>query len=222
MSSLSWSENREKCQGISESVIKERIKNINDVLAKLSKDEDLQDDFKLPQVTVALNHWTGKARLPPEEAEALSDNRRVVYVLQRLQMLQSVCRASQVAVPFDHFIKGRSKLSDEAILHTFGPFINSMSNINTKVTEEGQSSEIKKDKVQTGVKKDSTITAAAAAAPSLAEYAKTYQNSAYSDASPPSMYEVLYAIGNKYFLIVLGSVIALLSIVAFLIANSSK
>jgi hypothetical protein len=26
MSSLSWSENREKCQGISESVIKERIK----------------------------------------------------------------------------------------------------------------------------------------------------------------------------------------------------
>eukprot|EP01036_Dinobryon_divergens_P028053 gene28053-36938_t len=220
MSSLSWSENREKCQGISESVIKERIKNINDVLAKLSKDEDLQDDFKLPQVTVALNHWTGKARLPPEEAEALSDNRRVVYVLQRLQMLQSVCRASQVAVPFDHFIKGRSKLSDEAILHTFGPFIKSMSNINTKVTEEGQSYEIKKDKVQTGLKKDSA--AVAAAAPSLAEYAKTYQNSAYSDASPPSIYEVLYAIGNKYFSIVLGSVIALLSIVAFLIANSNK
>jgi hypothetical protein len=85
-----------------------------------------------------------------------------------------------------------------------------------KVTEEGQSSRIKIDKVQTGVKKDSTAAAAAAvAAPSLTEYAN-------SDASPPSISEVLYAIGNKYFSVVLGSVIALLSIVAFVITNSSK
>ena len=223
----SWSENREKSpQGISESVIKERIKSINDVLEKLSKDEDLQDDFKLPQVNVALNHWTGKARLPPEEAEALSDNRRVVYVLQRLQMLQSVCRASQVAVPFDHFIKGRSKLSEEAILQTFGPLINSSNSIHNKVTK---SSGTKSDKIQIEAQKDSSLAAAAAAVtptppppPSLTDYAKTYQNKADLDASPPSISEVLSAIGNKYFPAVLGSIIVLLSIVVFLIINSSK
>ena len=127
---------------------------------------------------------------------------------------------------FDHFIKGRSKLSDEAILQTFGPLINSISNSNSiKVTNKGQSSGTKSDKIQTEAKKDSSLTAAAAAAttlPSLTDYAKAYQNTADLDASPPTISEVLNAIGNKYFSVVLGSIIALLSIVVFLIINSSK
>lgn len=217
MSSLSWSENREKSQSVPDSVVRERLRNINDVLAKLSKDEDLQDDFKLPQVKVALDHWTGKNRLPPDEAEELSENRRVVYVLQRLQLLQSVCRASQVAVPFDHFIKGCSKLSDEAIIQTFGPLISNNDNFTNKKAGggEGQSPGTKNEKIRSDL-----LTTSTKAVPTLSEYVKAFETSD-SDV-PPTTTELLFALGAKYFTAVMGSILALLSIIVFLVINSSK
>jgi len=102
-------------------VIENRIQDINKVLHKLSNDEDLRDDLKLPEVIIALNHWSGKQRLQPEEAERLlEENRRVMYVLQRLQMLQSICREAQVSVPFDSFLKSRSKLTEKEMISLFG------------------------------------------------------------------------------------------------------
>mmetsp|Transcript_11181 Transcript_11181/g.16845 ORF Transcript_11181/g.16845 Transcript_11181/m.16845 type:complete len:195 (-) Transcript_11181:100-684(-) len=117
----SWSDKREKSSRTTKSVIENRIQDINKVLHKLSNDEDLRDDLKLPEVIIALNHWSGKQRLQPEEAERLlEENRRVMYVLQRLQMLQSICREAQVSVPFDSFLKSRSKLTEKEMISLFG------------------------------------------------------------------------------------------------------
>mmetsp|Transcript_11182 Transcript_11182/g.16846 ORF Transcript_11182/g.16846 Transcript_11182/m.16846 type:complete len:119 (-) Transcript_11182:100-456(-) len=43
-----------------------------------------------------------------------------MYVLQRLQMLQSICREAQVSVPFDSFLKSRSKLTEKEMISLFG------------------------------------------------------------------------------------------------------
>lgn len=99
----------------------ERIKPINAVLLMLSKDEDLSDDLKLKEVKIAIDHWTGKSRLMPEQANKLQNHRRVVYVLQRLQMLQHVCREANLPVPLDHLLNGLPELNSQYITSNFSP-----------------------------------------------------------------------------------------------------
>jgi hypothetical protein len=112
----SWSDNREKSSPIiSLDQIMQRIKQVDSVLLKLSNDDDLHDDLKNPNVKIALNHWTGVSRLPPEEAELLQDNRRAVYVLKHLQILQSVCKEACIPVPLDHFLERKPKLSTNIV-----------------------------------------------------------------------------------------------------------
>lgn len=66
---MSWSDEREKLEKISDKILKDRISNVNNVLNMLSKDEDLHDDIKTnKQVLSALKHWIGSIRLPPEIA----------------------------------------------------------------------------------------------------------------------------------------------------------
>ena len=119
---MSWSENRSaSSEGAywNKDKIAKHVKQINAVLTKLAADEDLQDDLKLPPVIIAINHWTGKHRLNPEDAAKLQNNRRIVYVLQRMQMLAHVCREGKMAVPLDHLMKGIPQLRDEVILKTY-------------------------------------------------------------------------------------------------------
>ena len=116
---MSWSENRAKESGPSIESLKDKVKSINAVLTKLSKDEDLHDDLKMPDVQKALQHWTGQKRLPPEEAEYLRDHRRSIYVLQRLQMLQMVCQEAGVKVPLDLMLEGKPRLPDSMIKTMF-------------------------------------------------------------------------------------------------------
>ena len=97
----------------------ENIKQINSVLELLSKDDDLHDDFKMPEVLKAINHWTGIHRLPIEEAGKLQDHRRIVYVLQRFQMLQHVCKAAGIQVPLDLLIQRKTELSSDFIKQYF-------------------------------------------------------------------------------------------------------
>ena len=68
----------------------------------------------------ALDHWTGVERMTPEQAEELQENRRAMYVLQRLQILQFVCRQAGVSVPLQTMRDRRSSLSDECIVQLFG------------------------------------------------------------------------------------------------------
>ncbi len=104
---MSWSEGREKHRDPpSPAILKEKLRQVDAVLQMFSKDEDLQDDLKMGEVKRALKHWTGESRLPPEEALMLQDHRRVVYVLQRLQILQQVCREAGIKVPLDLMLKG--------------------------------------------------------------------------------------------------------------------
>lgn len=125
---MSWSDNRTKTEvTINKEKILEKIKNVNAVLEKLAKDLDFQDDLKTPDVKCALDHWTGKNRLHPEEALKLQDNRRCIYVLQRLQMLQHVCHDAHIAVPFDLMITGKDKLPESFINSTFGELLNKAS-----------------------------------------------------------------------------------------------
>jgi hypothetical protein len=98
---------------------REQLRQINAVLEKLSSDEDLQDDFKLSIVKVAIDHWTGVKRLDPEKAQQLQHNRRVVYVLQRFQMLQSVCKGLGMEIPLNHLLLGRSSLEPEMLPKLF-------------------------------------------------------------------------------------------------------
>ena len=56
---ISWSENRERSRSFSSSQLLENIKLVNGLLQMLANDEDLHDDLKLPQVQVALKHFTG-------------------------------------------------------------------------------------------------------------------------------------------------------------------
>lgn len=98
----------------------EKLKQINAVLLKLSQDEDLHDDFKLAPVKVAIDHWTGVKRLDVDRAQQLQNNRRVVYVLQRFQMLQSVCKDAGMPVPLDHLLLGKTKLDENIAERFFG------------------------------------------------------------------------------------------------------
>ena len=56
---ISWSENRERSRSFSSSQLLEKIQLVNGLLQMLANDEDLHDDFKLPQVQIALKHFTG-------------------------------------------------------------------------------------------------------------------------------------------------------------------
>lgn len=93
----------------------EKLRHVNAVLQKLSQDEDLHDDLKLPAVKAAIDHWTNRNRLDPEKAQMLQNNRRVVYVLQQFQMLQNVCNRAEMPVPLDHLLLRKSELEPSII-----------------------------------------------------------------------------------------------------------
>ncbi|RYH20427.1 hypothetical protein EON65_23460 [archaeon] len=108
---MSWSENRTGSKpkaNIAE--VEEKVRNINAVFEKLSKDEDFQDDLKLPIVEKALKHWTNQHRLSPEEAMQFQEHRRVIYVLQRFQMVQAVCRDALIPIPLELVSQGKTKI----------------------------------------------------------------------------------------------------------------
>eukprot|EP01039_Chlorochromonas_danica_P002427 gene2427-2660_t len=108
---MSWSSGREKAEpAVDAAKAAERVKQVNAVLKKIADDEVFQEDLKLPNVQKALRHWTNQNRLPPEEALALQDDRDVVYVLQKFQMLQAVCREALLPVPLDAVLSGTQSL----------------------------------------------------------------------------------------------------------------
>ncbi len=86
-----------------------------------SKDEDLQDDLKLSNVRMALDHWSGIKRMPPEiYSKRLETDRRVNAVYPKLKLLQSVCMQANMKVPLDHMLDGRSELDSYALTTCFG------------------------------------------------------------------------------------------------------
>ncbi len=129
----SWSENRTKAEGWSKDVKNHKITQINGVLTMLSKDDDLHDDLKLPIVNAAIKHWTNQVRLPPEESAKFQEHRRVMYVLQRFQILQSVCTEACIPVPLDHLLGKLPKLSDEIIAKFFGVEFLSNASVKTQI-----------------------------------------------------------------------------------------
>lgn len=99
--------------------IAEKVKHVNAVLKQLSLDEDFQDDLTLQPVKVAIDHWTGKNRLPPDEAARLQNHRRVMYVFQRFTVLSQVCKEARMGVPLDHLLLGLPELKQEVIISTY-------------------------------------------------------------------------------------------------------
>jgi thiol:disulfide interchange protein len=105
----SWSENRSTISSaaVSKAINEKRrlLEQVNSVLHQVSQDDDFYDDLKMPIVLKALNHWTGKNRLQPEQAMELQENRRVMYVFKRFQTLASVCQAAGIQVPLNLLIE---------------------------------------------------------------------------------------------------------------------
>lgn len=117
---MSWAESRGKDKSLwSKEMIVEKVDQVNKVLAMLAKDEDFHDDLQMPIVKAAIYHWTGQNRLSPEKAAPLEGNRRVVFVLQKLQILQQVCREARMAVPIHLVINKITKLPDDIVMQTF-------------------------------------------------------------------------------------------------------
>ena len=99
----------------------EGILQVNGVLEMLSRDEDLHDDLKLPNVRAALNHWSGIKVLPPEVySRKLETDRRVNSVYAKLKLLQSVCFQANMKVPLDHLLEGKRQLDSYALTTSFG------------------------------------------------------------------------------------------------------
>ena len=87
----------------------------------LSRDEDLHDDLKLPNVRAALLHWSGIKILPPEVySRKLETDRRVNSVYPKLKLLQSVCFQANMKVPLDHLLEGKKQLDSYALTTSFG------------------------------------------------------------------------------------------------------
>jgi hypothetical protein len=118
---MSWSEGRDsKKESEPASRRVEKLGYVNGALQKLSEDEDLHDELKLKIVQVAIDHWTGKKRLPPEESKRFQDNRSCIYVLQRLQMLRHAAEMAGIASPVDHMLGRKKKLDLKYVLQYFG------------------------------------------------------------------------------------------------------
>lgn len=147
---MSWSEGRTKDQPrVTKVKLQELIDGINNVLLKLSKDNVLHDNLKDPEVRKAIDHWTGKHRLAPEEATRFEENKDVIYVLQRLQILQAVCRDCLISIPIDLFFNRSTSLHPtiiELILKEHGYTVNEFYGLqsdsskvtDTKKKEEGE------------------------------------------------------------------------------------
>jgi hypothetical protein len=99
----------------------EAIRQINGVLNSFAQDEDLQDDLKLPLVRLAIDHWSGIRRMPPESyTKQLEKDRRVNSVYPKLKLFQLVCNEAQIKVPLDHMLKGKVELDSNMLILSFG------------------------------------------------------------------------------------------------------
>lgn len=120
---MSWSDRTKEGGGPSMERVKEMLKTVNGTLAHLAADNNLHDDLRDPQVQVAMKHWTGEKRLPPNSEEVLrfQDNYRVMSVLGKIQSLQAACKALGMAVPLDHVVQRKSELDMNLLRSLFPP-----------------------------------------------------------------------------------------------------
>jgi hypothetical protein len=121
---VSWAEGR-KTPGVQKSHEDEKkleaIRAVNGILKKHANDEDLQDDLRLPQVKLAIDHWAGIRRMPPEQyLKKLENDLRVQSVYPKLKMLQAACNDARIPLPLDHFVQGKDKLDTLVLTKAFG------------------------------------------------------------------------------------------------------
>lgn len=122
MSTVSWSEDRSGTHKEIESPERriEKLALVNGMLNHLANDEDFHDDLKLEIVSIAVNHWTGMKRLPPEEAIKLQRNRRVAYCFERIAKFQQCCKEAGMATPLDNLLQRQRKLPYKLVQQHFG------------------------------------------------------------------------------------------------------
>lgn len=133
ISTMSWSEGREKREKMSFEKKQELIRNINAVLKKFTSDSDLQDDLKDPTVKIAIKHWTGVDRLPIEKAKKFENSYKVLSVMSKFKILHNVCNELCIPVPLDHLLNQKSELCEELVLQYVGQSV-SNNNDNTTTT----------------------------------------------------------------------------------------
>lgn len=122
---MSWSEGRDvkssERKASSDAKKLESIRQVNGVLRKLAHDEDLQDDLKLTNVRLAIDHWSGIVRMQPEKyKKVLENDLRVNSVYPKLKLLQSVCNDANIKVPIDHLLGRMGELEPYIMTSSFG------------------------------------------------------------------------------------------------------
>lgn len=99
----------------------DKVNEINKALKYLAEDDDLHDDFKLPQVQQAVKYWMKQVQLDEEEVETLMANRRVIYVYNKVKILERVCKEQGLlSVPIDHMTHRKTELHENIVQDMLG------------------------------------------------------------------------------------------------------
>jgi hypothetical protein len=171
---MSWSTNRKSENEVKIEKIRSNVRAVNGILSQLARDSDLQEDLSDSEVKLAMKHWTGEKRLPPEEAQRFQENYRVLATLGKIRKLQEACRELGVPVPLDHVISRKTELDSYVLGLLKIPEIEKLiKEENAKRIESaGQSAERKIDKKEVDAKLSTTDAKTSSASPSLNETSK--------------------------------------------------
>mmetsp|Transcript_39401 Transcript_39401/g.101965 ORF Transcript_39401/g.101965 Transcript_39401/m.101965 type:complete len:334 (+) Transcript_39401:69-1070(+) len=71
------------------------------ILESLQKDDAFHRALEYPEVMRAVDHWSGRKRLPPEQCEDWLKDPRLNFVFGRVRQLETECKRAGIGVPLD-------------------------------------------------------------------------------------------------------------------------
>eukprot|EP00933_Yihiella_yeosuensis_P038452 TRINITY_DN3237_c0_g1_i7.p1 TRINITY_DN3237_c0_g1~~TRINITY_DN3237_c0_g1_i7.p1 ORF type:complete len:209 (+),score=47.51 TRINITY_DN3237_c0_g1_i7:38-628(+) len=89
---------------------KDALIQVSRALLALKSNDSFHGALERPEVRRAFNHWTGEARLPPEECEDWQSNPSTMMVLSELRRLEHCCRQASLKVPVKVVLERRDVL----------------------------------------------------------------------------------------------------------------
>lgn len=77
---------------------------LTSLLSALSKNNRFHDYLRTPKLQRALNHWTGKSRIPIEGRRFLNEDPEISYVFQQFTRLDMLSKTADVSFPLKHML----------------------------------------------------------------------------------------------------------------------
>jgi len=79
----------------------EAVQQLENLLLSLREDDSFHRALEYPETKRAVDHWSGKQRLPTEQCEYFQTDPKVMMVLSRLRELNHLCKRAGCPVPLD-------------------------------------------------------------------------------------------------------------------------